>query len=472
MKKEKDQEVDELFKKGLHDPVNEPAFRESDWDAMERMLSDGRTRRGIIYWLPVAIGAAALLLLFIGWFLFRAPNSGNGQQNHLSAKNHAAKGTLVTPQNDSGSSGGPAGLAADSSKQKIQTPADYAVNPKTPGNGQNKSFFSLSPGAGRRHTGVTGEKKELGTADDHAKAPAELTAAVTGEQKINPAGGDKKDLGSADGHINDGSAVIALVPGKPNDNAQPGNKKDAPGAIANTTTTPAVIADVADGKRDKGLSKTKKDLGTADFRKPIFALTAIASSDMNGVNSFGGRLGGNFGGMFSATFGQKWTITTGGMYSIKPYSTPFDNYHTVYHFNVQPSSVNANCRMIDIPLNVNYQVYAKNGNRFTLGTGLSSYIILREDYHFNYDPAAGGNYYNNNVAGPAGYTVINKNRNIFGIMNLDATYERQISPRMGIMVQPYLKIPLSNVGASQAKLQSTGVALGLSWDINSFRKPK
>ncbi|HVS93580.1 MAG TPA: hypothetical protein VHE59_16180 [Mucilaginibacter sp.] len=465
MKKEKDQEVDDLFKKGLHDPVNEPAFRESDWDAMEQMLGGGTKRRGIIYWLPVAIGAAALLLLFIGWFLFRAPDSGNGQQDRRSAKNQPAKGTQVNPQkNDSGISGGPARLAADSSKQKIQTPANYAVNPKAPGNGQNKTFFSLSPGAGRRHTGVAGQKKDLGTADGHADNQV-LNASLNGRQQDNS---DKKNIGTADANASNPASVIAAAPG----NNQQGDKKDLGSADNNAKTPATVIAAVPETKKDKGLSRTKKDLGTADFRKPVFALTAIASSDMNGVSSFGGRLGGNFGGMFSATFGQKWTFTTGAMYSIKPYSTPFDNYHTVYHFNVQPASVDANCRMIDIPLNVNYQVYSQKGNRFTLGTGLSSYIILREDYHFNYNAAAGANYYNNNIAGPAGYSVINKNRNIFGIMNLDATYERQVSPRMGIMVQPYLKIPLSNVGASQAKLQSTGVAVGLSWDINSFRKPK
>ena len=38
MKEEKDEALDKLFKKGADDPVNEPVFREADWDALEQSL--------------------------------------------------------------------------------------------------------------------------------------------------------------------------------------------------------------------------------------------------------------------------------------------------------------------------------------------------------------------------------------------------------------------------------------------------
>ncbi|MGZ3776937.1 MAG: hypothetical protein ACXVI9_04930 [Mucilaginibacter sp.] len=237
-------------------------------------------------------------------------------------------------------------------------------------------------------------------------------------------------------------------------------------------------------------SPDKKDIGTADANKPdnsgnslatsapkvkavgrpnganraIYALSAIASSDMNGTSPLNsGRLGGNLGALFSVTSG-KWTFSTGAMYSIKPYQESFASYHTSYVFQTNPTSVGANCRMIDIPLNVNYQVYKKGVNKFTVGTGFSSYIILRENYTFNY----ANSYY---APGPTGYSVANQNRNIMSILNLDATYERKINSKFGLVLQPYMKLPLSNVGASQVKLQSTGVAVGLSWNLNSFKKP-
>jgi hypothetical protein len=463
MKKEKDEEVDKLFKKELQDPVNEAAYRENDWDALEQMLDKSKKRAGIIYWLPVTIGIAALLLLFLGLWMFRSPVKNSGKQDQQAVNHPKKDGQPATKQNDTGISGGPARLAADSSKQKIQTPANYAVNPqKRESSAKSKSFFTLSPGKDRRNTGQTGQKKDLGTADENGKNNAEL-ASVTNKQKDNTALAIKNGQFSADTNVKR-SDNLASVTNKPKDNNLPGIKTNPGNADTNKTNPATSIASVPNKQKDTGLPRTKKDLGTADFRRPVFAVTAIASSDMNGVNSFGGRLGGNFGGLFAVTF-NKWTISTGGMYSIKPYSTPFDNYHTGYKFPVDPASVDANCRMIDIPLNVNYQVYSQRGNRFTVGTGLSSYLILREDYHFNYAATD----YN---TGPVNYSVINKNKNILGIVNLDATYEHQVSSRMGVVIQPYLKIPLSNVGASQAKLQSTGVAVGLTYDINSFRKPK
>jgi hypothetical protein len=197
---------------------------------------------------------------------------------------------------------------------------------------------------------------------------------------------------------------------------------------------------------------------------PRMALSVLASSDFNGVSSFQqSRIGGNFGLLFSIGVSKKLTLSTGAMYSIKPYSSNIADYHTSYQFPTQPSSVDVNCRMIDIPLNLNYQVYHKGVNKFSVGSGLSSYIILREDYTFNYvNPYANG---------PAGYSVINKNRNFFGVLNLDVSYERQLNSKVGVTLQPYLKLPLSNIGQGQARLQTAGVAVGFNWNLNSSSKP-
>jgi hypothetical protein len=61
---------------------------------------------------------------------------------------------------------------------------------------------------------------------------------------------------------------------------------------------------------------------------------------------------------------------------------------------------------------------------------------------------------------------------MFSIMNLQATYERKINSNVGLSLQPYLKIPLSDIGYSKVKVQTFGVAVGLNWNINSLTKPK
>jgi hypothetical protein len=94
---------------------------------------------------------------------------------------------------------------------------------------------------------------------------------------------------------------------------------------------------------------------------------------------------------------------------------------------------------------------------------LSSYIMLHESYQYYYtDPG---------TKGPVGYTVPNTGKYFFGILNLQATYQHQVNSKVGIGIQPYMKLPLTSIGYSQVRLQTAGVAVGLSWKLNSLTKP-
>ncbi|HEX3384559.1 MAG TPA: hypothetical protein VHS53_05195, partial [Mucilaginibacter sp.] len=300
--------------------------------------------------------------------------------------------------------------------------ATVPVNKKGISTANAKKNDTGSNSLAENNTTATGNRKDIGTAD--AKKNNVDSSSFAANNATAP--GNQKDIGTADDHKTNGDAnSLATAPQKP---------------------------------------KMKMTSPSNGANRAIFAITAIASSDMNGTSPLNsGRVGGNLGALFSVSSG-KWTFSTGGMYSIKPYQESFADYHTPYQFQTDPTSVGANCRMIDIPLDVNYQVYRKGINKFTVGTGLSSYIILREDYTFNY-----ANSYN--AYGPANFSVINRNRNIMSVLNLDVTYERQINSRFGLVLQPYYKLPLTEVGASAVKLQSTGIAVGLNWNLNTFKKP-
>ncbi|MFI5161088.1 MAG: hypothetical protein ACHQHN_07415 [Sphingobacteriales bacterium] len=473
MKKEKDEELDKLFKSGIEDPVNEPVYREADWDVMEQMLDKPKKRGGMTFWLPLIGSAAALILLLLGWWLYRPPVVNNKTEEHASVAKH--------PKGDTGTSGGATVQTADSSKHKILIPANYAQSTVHPVK-KSKSFLPLSAGGSRRHTAgyasttKVKDKIEVGTANaKRISSPGKKELITYDSKKIS----DKKEVGVADGKKDNRTVIAnnttAVAPDKKEVGIADANKTNNNPAIANNTSTPTTPdkkeVGTLDGKKGNDADNTiattpipkVKVKGLSNYpNRATFAISALASSDLNGVSSFqGSRIGGNFGGLLSMTI-NKWTFTTGAMYSIKPYDESYANYHTSYVFKTNPSNVGVNCRMIDIPFDVNYQVYRAHGNKITVGSGLSSYIILREDYTFNYTSAY--------AQGPAGYSVINKNRNILGILNLDATYEHQISSKFGIAFQPYVKLPFSNVGASQAKLQSTGVAVSLNWNLNPFKK--
>lgn len=401
-------ELDDLFKKRLDGPGNQAGYNEDDWDALEQMLDKRKKRRGVIYWLPVLGSAAALLLLFLGYWAFRPHVDGRRPQNNQQAANK--------PQAHSGTNGGSIRQQTDHSSKKL-TPASIADNKKQ-GSG-TQSFLPLSAYGSRRTTGLA----EPETANEVARPQYE---SLTSEM------------------------VLPVFPGQKTINEQI------------TTVNLNVLKKTAYGLNSAGAAKTATVIKTG--YRPQFAISVLAAPDINGVGSFQqSKVGTNEGLLFYGGISKRFTISTGAIYSVKPYITGFENYHTGYQFPVNPVSVTADCRMLDIPLNIGYQVYNKYQNKVTIGTGLSSYIMLHESYTFNYADAY--------ASGPSQYTVPGVNKYIFGVVNFNATFQHQVNSKIGYSIQPYLKLPLTNIGYSQVRLQTTGVALGLTWNLNSSLRP-
>jgi len=145
------------------------------------------------------------------------------------------------------------------------------------------------------------------------------------------------------------------------------------------------------------------------------------------------------------------------MYAKTPYSTDFSNYHTGYNFYTKPQYVSADCRILDIPLDLSYRLFGNAKNQFSVGAGLSSYLMLKENYFYEYaDPS---------TPGPKGYAVSNRNRHYFGVADLNVLYQHRLSSKFSLDLQPYVQLPLTNIGYGKVKLQSAGLAVGFSWNI-------
>ena len=406
MNKENDKGLDDLFKRKLEDPVSPASYNEGDWDAMEQLLDGNKTRRGFIFWLPI-ISSAAAVLLFLAWWNFRPKT--NQQPVILQAANHHQKpnrnsSTGVKTDTDEGPN------LQQQSQPAVPTQSAYAATANI--NRGSKMTYSI-PNVNH----------------DNAATPA----IENGEKDITANG--------RDGQLLSANFIAAFKPEQVT--AEPVSavnlQKNYPAASVNTT-------------------HVTKNRAQSAYR-PVYALSVLAAPDINGVGSFQqSKVGTNVGLLFTAGVSKKFSVSTGVLYSDKPYLTAFENYHTPYQFQVNPVNVAENCKMLDIPLNIGYQVYNKHQNKLIIGTGLSSYLMLQESYKFNYaDPYA---------TGPTNFTVPHSNGYYFGVLNLNATYERQVTSKVGITLQPYLKLPLTNVGYSQVRLQTTGVAIGLSWNLN------
>jgi hypothetical protein len=430
MNKEKDKELDDFFRKGLHDPVD-PVFRENDWSSLEQLLKKSKKPKGIVYWLPYLSSVAALLLLFVGWWSFRPkPALQSQSQVAVQPRKPAGIGTPAASDQQAVMHGQSTPHLAE------QREIAKATIP------QNNNKGSLNPSPGGLHRELAGMALQPG--------PNKQLAALTQTKR----GSDEKSFADRE------FARLTLASPKP--------------AFENELVSQQAISG-HDIPNEPGLdvpAKTKSasraKISSRPAFRPQYALTVLAAPDLNGVGSFQqGKVGANVGLQFSAGLSKKFTITTGIIYSAKPYLTDFDSYHTLYKFPVSPVNITADCRMLDIPLNIGYQVYNKRQNKISVGTGLSSYLMLHENYTFNY--AGSNSAYG--FTSPTNYTVPHSGNYLMSVLNLNATYERPLNSKIDIAVEPYIKLPLTNIGYSRVRLQSTGVALGLKWNLNSSAKP-
>jgi hypothetical protein len=432
MKKEKG--IDDIFKHSLQDPVQETGFRESDWDAFEHMLDKEKPARRI-YWLPLLSAAAAVVLVFLGWLMFKPEATTTQQGTQQIAGNKPAKtgdqpatATQTAQQPQVAATNQP-GKVNDVISKPTNTVKDEQTT--TQQNKVAQAYTANNLNKVKRGNGVS-------------SLPTGLKYPVKNEI-IAQTGIDTE-------RSNNTLAAVSLIPGiTPVDYTS--GQVLANNVLPQSATRPLTVSKAA-----------VKKTGTSSFH-PLFAITALASSEINGVGSFqSASKGTNVGLMFTAGV-KKLSLSAGVNYSVKPYTLPFSQYTTAYNFKSKPEYVTADCRVLDIPINIGYQVYNKSSNKITLGTGISSYIMMHESYTYDYGDLA-------KVYGPSYYAVQGKGKYMFSIMNLQATYERKINSNVGLSLQPYFKIPLSEIGYSQVKVQTFGVAVGLNWNINSLTKPK
>ncbi len=204
--------------------------------------------------------------------------------------------------------------------------------------------------------------------------------------------------------------------------------------------------------------------------KPIpfrrLAVGAVFSPDLStiGLQNFD-RPGINLGLSVQYQLTRRLGIQTGVLYSQKNYRALASQYvlPPTLKWGVWPSSINGDCRMIDLPINVRYDVILKkhptglfSSARGFVSAGVTAYWIEREAYRYNYaDPN------DPNIKYRSWETRTGRQ----GISNLNVSigYEKQLNQRLSVQAEPFLKMPLRDIGAYKIRLISTGVFMSVRY---------
>jgi hypothetical protein len=153
-------------------------------------------------------------------------------------------------------------------------------------------------------------------------------------------------------------------------------------------------------------------------------------------------------------------LQSGAVWSRKDYSASAEAYQLPKHKYYPPlalSGIDGVCKVLEIPLNVRYDIALGERSRWFATGGFSSYHMNAEKYKYYYidpkDPSAekwpGWN-------GKTGWYWLSH-------ANVSAGYEYRISRKLSLLAEPSIRMPLKRVGYGKVNLITTGLWLSVRY---------
>jgi hypothetical protein len=197
-----------------------------------------------------------------------------------------------------------------------------------------------------------------------------------------------------------------------------------------------------------------------------FRLGLVAAPELSTVRT--SRLsppGPSVGVQLDYQLARRWRLSTAFLYSVKRYTAAGADYtvpYTMPHGWVI-TDVDAVCRIIDIPLNLRYDLWQRPRHQVFVSAGLSSLLMKREQYTYDY-----GLVYGKPVPSYT-FDVSNGSQHLLKVLNLSVGYERLLGQRWSVQAEPFVKLPLAGVGYGAVRLRSAGVFFSLRYGLLPVR---
>ncbi|WP_207504148.1 hypothetical protein [Telluribacter humicola] len=155
---------------------------------------------------------------------------------------------------------------------------------------------------------------------------------------------------------------------------------------------------------------------------------------------------------------QSGVIRSLKTYRALPGQYQWPAYWTQY---IKPISVDGDCKVLEVPLNLRYDMARGTRSTWFAGAGVSSYHMQNEVYKYNYerpDPSIKRWRWE----GQTGWYWLSH-------LNASAGYEYRFSNRLSLLAEPYVRVPLRRVGYGKVNLFTAGVWMSVRY-VPSFIK--
>lgn len=206
-----------------------------------------------------------------------------------------------------------------------------------------------------------------------------------------------------------------------------------------------------------GKSATAKKAKKKTQRQGFFDIGIMAGPDLTTVKyHFTDQPGFNAGFQAGYHISDRWSFHSGLIYTKKNYTAKGKDFNppkTYWTNNVYLHEVEGSCYMLDIPLNVRYNILSGTRRKVFASTGLSTYLMNKETYQYDYTL--------NGVSTNARWTNKKNSAFVFSVLNLSAGFEKIIDKRFSLQAEPYFKAPLKGLGFGNMQMSSYGIYFSL-----------
>jgi len=157
--------------------------------------------------------------------------------------------------------------------------------------------------------------------------------------------------------------------------------------------------------------------------------------------------------------GRGFALQTGLMPARVYYIARGEDQNAPVYWNTSglPELVTAACTLLDLPLTFKYEVKQFSRSRLYATAGLSSYYMVSERYQFQYGEGYSGRMENwSNRTGTF---------HLFSNAGLSVGYELDLHPGWSLRAEPFIRLPVRDVGWGNVRLYSMGSFISLHYRL-------
>lgn len=398
-------------------------YEEDDWLALEQRLDGIKSQRAARRWKYAAAASLALLLGLLGYLTYQNQALMDRLDEQV-----AANEQLQQPPQHSGEVPG----AADE-----QTTRDSASAADRELANQQRPPAATPP-----------DREEPAIA-----APPEAPGQLAGSREWAISRAASNQL-----FVNQLECPNCSVMGGLKADGQRADTPSLAGALAEVPAAPGPVSGTADGEQPP---YTYNSTGT-ESAMPRLTFGFVAAPDLSTAGSLanfddpGYALGVTAGLRLS----RRIVLSTGLIRVRVNYQARGSEYRPPAGYwsgDLAAMRTYAECVLLDIPLNLRYDLHVGGQSRLYVQAGLSSYIMLNEEYQFRYEGYP--------QDAPDRWSGRTGTTHWFSNAGLSVGYGWEVSPGWSLQVEPYIKVPLQGVGWGDVNLYSVGSRVSVNYAI-------